>query len=490
MKKIILSLLLLLCVVTVTFAKDKEISPEEQKIIDTIQQLDRTITGQYQATVDQMKRWGAINAEALLEYAALQTTLKGLQETIKTIDPENLGNYEPSFMTSGFMAQLSANWMITKGILYGFANLDGMSKVVDSWVTYETRGRWFWEHTVITSVEEDSPAGLIVTAYRLAEKQMAATTPQDINLVATDDKTIPQRAQEQIKSLIASTKYMEKLKGVPGIDASKKSIYELSLLVARLLWCAIFVVFLAWSAYKMLISGENIDMITVVFKGMFIFLSLYFVRTFAILGIDISTAVGDAILGGTDVAHAVSDIAKIVESKQSVVSTGGIISGAIAELVLKLCAVIAEAVVFVMFILADIMMAISIVIGPWMIVLSMLPFCQDWIAHWIKSYVTFLFYRPLACLLCVLLYIVGLTGVDVGLVELMIICIIFIITAVKVPSMAENMSGAAAAVGAGIAGMVGKAARVGGGLAAGGVGHGVAALAGKALGKMKSVVWK
>lgn len=473
--------------VTVTFAKDKEISPEEQKIIDTIQQLDRTITSQYQATVDQMKRWGAINAEALLEYAALQTTLNGLQETIKTIDPENLGNYEPSFMTSGFMAQLSANWMVTKGILYGFANLDGMSKVVDSWVTYETKEGWFWDRTVIASVEEDSPAGLIVAANKLAQEQMAIKTMPTGGMVMYD---IPPEAQKQIKSLIASTKYMENLKNVPGIDAGKKSIYELSLLVARLLWCAIFVVFLAWSAYKMLISGENIDMIMVVFKGMFVFLSLYFVRTFAILGIDISTAVGDAILGGTDVAHAVSDIAKIVESKQSVVSTGGIISGAIAELVLKLCAVIAEAVVFVMFILADIMMAISIVIGPWMIVLSMLPFCQDWIAHWIKSYVTFLFYRPLACLLCVLLYIVGLTGVDVGLVELMIICIIFIITAVKVPSMAENMSGAAAAVGAGIAGMVGKAARVGGGLAAGGVGHGVAALAGKALGKMKSVVWK
>ena len=172
--------------VTVTFAKDEEISPEEQEIINTIQQLDRTITGQYQATIDQMKKWEAINAEALLKYAALQTTLRGLQETIKTIDPKNLGNYEPSFMTSGFMAQLSANWMITKGILYGFANLDGMSKVVDSWVTYETRGRWFWKHTVITSVEEDSPAGLIVTAYRLAEKQMAATTPQDINLFAKD----------------------------------------------------------------------------------------------------------------------------------------------------------------------------------------------------------------------------------------------------------------------------------------------------------------
>lgn len=485
MKKIILSLLLLLCMVTVTFAKDEGPSQEEQEIIETIRQLDRTVSSQYQSAIDQMKRWEAINTEALLKYAALQTTLSGLQETIKTIDPKHLGGYEPSFMTSGFMAQLSANWMVTKGILFGFVNLDKMGEVVDSWVTMESGP---FGTTRVKSVKEDTPPDLIVKACKLAEEQMKATTPQDINITVTND--IPETAQEPIKSLITSAKYMENLKNIPGIDATKGSIYKLSLLVARLLWCVIFVIFLAWSAYKMLISGENIDMITVVFKGMFVFLSLYFVRTFAILGIDISTAVGDAILGGTDVAHAVSDIAKIVESKQSVVSTGGIISGAIAELVLKLCAVIAEAVVFVMFILADIMMAISIVIGPWMIVLSMLPFCQDWTAHWIKSYVTFLFYRPLACLLCVLLYIVGLTGVDVGLVELMIICIIFIITAVKVPSMAENMSGAAAAVGAGIAGMVGKAARVGGGLAAGGAGHGVAALAGKALGKMKSVVWK
>jgi hypothetical protein len=133
----------------------------------------------------------------------------------------------------------------------------------------------------------------------------------------------------------------------------------------------------------------------------------------------------------------------------------------LADGFVTICGLIARAVVYVMFILADVMVAITSVIGPWMIVLSMLPFCESWTSHWIKSYITFLFYRPLACLLCVVLYIIGLTGMDIGLVELMITCIVFVIAAVKVPSMAENMGGAATAVGAGMAGMVGRSMKTG-----------------------------
>lgn len=203
------------------------------------------------------------------------------------------------------------------------------------------------------------------------------------------------------------------------------------------------------------------------------------------MGITLSSAVGNAILGGSDVAHAVSDISEIVEMKQSLVSTSGLITGMIADAFITICGRIARAVVYVMFILADVMVAITSVIGPWMIVLSMLPFCENWMSHWIRSYITFLFYRPLSCLLCVVLYIIGLTGMDIGLIELMITCIVFIIAAVKVPSMAENMGGAAAAVGAGMAGMVGKSLKAGAGVGARAVGRGAVAAGARLLSSLK-----
>jgi len=160
-------------------------------------------------------------------------------------------------------------------------------------------------------------------------------------------------------------------------------------------------------------------------------------------------------------------------------------TGTIAHLFVSVCGYIARAVVYVMFILSDVMVGITAVIGPWMIVLSGLPFCESWASHWIKSYITFLFYRPLACLLCVVLYIVGLTGMDMGMVELMITCIVFVMAAVKVPSLAENMGGAAAAIGAGMAGMVSKGLKSGASVGARAAGLGVAAVGAKLLGNLK-----
>lgn len=247
---------------------------------------------------------------------------------------------------------------------------------------------------------------------------------------------IPAEAANQIRGLMKTSRFAAGLEGVSGIQAGD-SVYDRSLVIAKLVWCVVFVVQIVWTAYKILIAGESREVVSTIFKGMFIFISLFFIREFAMIGISISTFIGDAILGNTDVAHAVSDISDIVELKQNIVSAPGFIKGWVAELVITISGLIARAVVYVMFILSDVMVGITVVIGPWMIVLSMLPFCESWVSHWVKSFITFLFYRPLACLLCVVLYIVGLTGMDVGLVELMITCIVFVIAAVKVPSMAE-----------------------------------------------------
>lgn len=480
MKKIILAFLVLCLIAVPSFADDEYLQKAANEVKELISQFD--------SSIPETKLNQPIDFSQVIEQNAKGAALKNIKNVVEAMDPSVTADISIPDEATGFIAQSSANWLITRALVYGFTGLGEAEKTINSWVTFK-------DNNFIGSIKKGSPAWMLAKSADLASK--AATIPSggiaggisDMKFrVETDGETlmVPLEAQIQIKDLLKVSKFASGLKNVPGIQA-EDSIYDRSLAISRVIWSVIFVVQIIWTAYKMLIAGENKDMITTIFKGMFVFISLFFIREIAMIGVSISTALGDAMLGGTDVAHAVSDISEIVELKQNIVSASSsrFLKGFAADLIITISGLVARAVVYVMFILSDVMVAITIVIGPWMIVLSMLPFCENWISHWVKSFITFLFYRPLACLLCVVLYIVGLTGLDVGLVELMITCIVFVMAAVKVPSMAENMGGAAAAVGAGMTGMVGKGLKAGASLGAHAAGAGAVVAGAKILGSLK-----
>lgn len=463
------------------FTSDAEEDPFMQQAASELKEL----VSQFNLPTETEELNQPIDFAKILEQNSKELVMKNFQDTLNNIDPEVAKDIKLPEGAPGFIAQASADWMVTRALLYGFTNLDQAKSIMDSWVTFNEQGE-------IVSLTPGSPAWFIARSAQIAKYQ---TNPLRVSIIGNTAPTeniqtedgiikVPMDAVNQIKKLMNISSYADSLKNVPGIKA-EDSVYDRSLLIARILWAVIFVVNLVWLAYKTLIAGEEGDMVTAIFKGVFVLISLFFLREIIMIGIMVSSTVGDAILGGTDVAHAVSDISEIVEMKQSLVSTSGLITGMIADAFITICGLIARAVVYVMFILADVMVAITSVIGPWMMVLSMLPFCETWTSHWVKSYITFLFYRPLACLLCVVLYIIGLTGMDIGLVELMITCIVFVIAAVKVPSMAESMGGAATAVGAGMAGIMSRSLKAGASVGAHAAGMGAVVGASKALNAAK-----
>ena len=73
------------------------------------------------------------------------------------------------------------------------------------------------------------------------------------------DMNIPSDAVDEIKGLLKATRYAAGLEGVPGIKAGD-CVYDRSLLIAKILWCVIFVVNIVWVAYKTLIAGEEGDL--------------------------------------------------------------------------------------------------------------------------------------------------------------------------------------------------------------------------------------
>ena len=482
MKKILCLLFAFFLLSSAAFAEEGK-DPVMEKVANDLRELAR----QFNAPPVDTDIAKPIDFAASLDANARGIVLKNMKDVMNRIDPKYTADIELPAEGTSFIAQASANWMVTRALLFGFTGLGESKQIVEGWVKVTDGGR-------ITYIKEGTPPWFIARSAQIARYYADVSTlhsdhaPVDFGVeVSTDEgyMNIPSDAVDEIKGLLKATQYAAGLEGVPGIKAGD-CVYDRSLLIAKILWCVIFVVNIVWVAYKTLIAGEEGDMVTTIFKSIFVFLSVHFLRSFMVIGMSVSTAVGNAMLGNTDVAHAVSDISAIVGMKQSLVSvSSGLLGNMIAQAFIHICGTVAQAVVYVMFILSDVMVAISAVIGPWMLVLSMLPFCNEWISHWIKSFITFLFYRPLACLLCVVLYIIGLTGMDTGLVELMITCIVFIMAAVKVPSMAENMGGAAAAVGAGMAGMVSKSLKAGAGVGAKAVGLGAVAVGARLLSSLK-----
>ncbi len=481
MKKILCLLFAFFLLSSAAFAEEGK-DPVMEKVANDLRELARQFNAPPVGT-DIAK---PIDFAASLDANARGVVLKSMKKVINKIDPKYAADIELPAEGTSFIAQASANWMVTRALLFGFTGLGESKQIMEDWVSMDGNR--------ITYIKEGTPPWFIAKSAQIARYYADVSTlhsdhaPVDFGVeVSTDegDMNIPSGAVREIKGLLNATQYATGLEKVPGIKAGD-CVYERSLLISKILWCVIFVINIVWVAYKTLIAGEEGDMVTTIFKSIFIFLSMHFLRSFMVIGMSVSTAIGNAILGNTDVAHAVSDISDIVGMKQSLVSvSSGFLGNMIAQAFIHICGTVAQAVVYVMFILSDVMVAISAVIGPWMLALSLLPFCNEWISHWIKSFITFLFYRPLACLLCVVLYIIGLTGMDIGLVELMITCIVFIMAAVKVPSMAENMGGAAAAVGAGMAGMVGKSLKAGAGVGARAAGLGAVAAGARLLSSLK-----
>ena len=484
MKKALIALFIVLLCSFVSYAAvlDEETA---KKTADDI----REIVSEFNASQKADSINSPISVSYLLEMNAKSAAIKEVKRTVENLDPEIVADIDVPDASTGLVAQASANWMVTRALMYGFTDLGEAEQAIQSWAEFE-------DNNFVKSVKKGTPAWMIAKSADLASKAAApkfgggvvgGLSDLKTTVTASDGESlnVPLEAQRQIARVKKTAEYVSNLKNVPGIQAGK-CIYDRSLLIAEILWCVIFVVNIVWMAYRMLIVGEPGDMITTIFRNIFVFAALMFLREMIFIGITLSTAVGNAMLGGANVAQAVSDVSAIVELKQDLTSVSfGLAAGTIAHLFVSVCGWIARAVVYVMFILSDVMVGITAVIGPWMIVLSGLPFCESWASHWIKSYITFLFYRPLACLLCVVLYIIGLTGMDMGMVELMITCIVFVMAAVKVPSLAENMGGAAAAIGAGMAGMVSKGLKAGASIGAHAAGIGAVAAGAKLLSKLK-----
>lgn len=145
-----------------------------------------------------------------------------------------------------------------------------------------------------------------------------------------------------------------------------------------------------------------------------------------------------------------------------------------------LALVISGAILSVLIILADTMMAITLALGPIVAALTLIPPFENYLQNWIKGYITFLFYQPLAACFTILMFVMMAVTMDTGFSGFIILAICYVVGCMKIPSIADGLStsalvGVAMMMAFAPAMMVVKAASMGAGMALGGPGGAMAA---------------
>lgn len=112
-------------------------------------------------------------------------------------------------------------------------------------------------------------------------------------------------------------------------------------------------------------------------------------------------------------------------------------------IVVMIARLIARCVIYFMLVVADVMAAITLCLGPIVIALSILPTCQDYFQHWLKSFITLLFYQPLAGCFSLLMFVLMAVSFDCGVWYFILMCVVYVYGCIHIPDIADSMSGTA-----------------------------------------------
>jgi hypothetical protein len=258
---------------------------------------------------------------------------------------------------------------------------------------------------------------------------------------------------------------LDGLENVSAAVGAENAVYRKSQVLGFVILMMAFVVRLGFVAYNLFIgksSSDPMEPVFVIFKFIAVIILLFGLRYIIYAGLDLSSAAKDAILGGSagqeDMIANICDLMRLRRDLAGVQAGGTVtsLSAIAAEWTRTLLGLIAYylalAVIFVLLLLGDIMMGLTAILGPLVIAVSFLPSFESYMGHWLKSFITFLFYAPLAAVYLLVLVIIMGVGLDQSFLTFIVISIGYIMGASKVPEIAQNLSGAAlAGVATGIA---------------------------------------
>jgi len=329
---------------------------------------------------------------------------------------------------------ITANrWTITRALVLGVSNIDGAISLIqgDSTIQHNATAS---DRYASTYLEQGKEA---------AEKTLNPNSPGSLDPYTEDAKI--QAKLDRLKDFAAS------LSGIKDIFGGE-TVYDKMAKASTVLLFLFMVIRLAFCMYKIVVGNDSRgshELFAVLIKTGLIFIAITQLKALIFGGIQMSDALRDTLSSSNqDLGQVVHDLLRAKMELANIDPNIGLldlitknVSALLANMVGAACFYMAAATLFVLMLMGDIMMAITAIVGPLVFVFSLLPSCEGYIGRWIRGYITFLLYAPLAVVYGYILIALLATGFDTSPLIFIILCIAYVMGASKVPNIAESMSG-------------------------------------------------
>lgn len=409
------------------------------------------MTGQNVVYAADDEDYGPIDA-----YALVKENILKMDKTIKDkiTEQENADD-------TGFMGRaISANkWIVTRALVQGMDNVEQAIALIngDSTLLKDLLLSYLY---AIEYFEKDKPEAKELVENMTPEEVEAKL--REYGLYVGEDGTY-----QSSSGINIDNDYQSSIGFIPSKASNflqfrnlliesraflvDKPIYDRMKVAAVYLLFLFMVIRLGFCMYRIVVGNDGRgmhDLFSVVTKTGLIFILLFQLKNVIFGGIQMSDALRDMISGHEDIGALVLQMLKAkIELLGISTNTGfiGIIksgmSVAITTIFSLLCYYIAGSTLYILMLLADIMMGITAIVGPLVFALSLLPSCEGYIGKWVRGYITFLLYSPLATIYAYILLALLAVGLDTSPLIFIVICIAYIMGATRVPNIAESLSG-------------------------------------------------
>ena len=367
-----------------------------------------------------------------------------------------------------FNALLANNWVITRTVVFGMDGLDRAALNLSKGT--HVAQKFDWDNQ--TKIQAASGTG----------KTSAATYTGDID--PKYDQIVTSAEKQALERNKAIADDLLKIAAMPGI-AKGNSIYDRVSLVAIFMLSFTLLLRLAGTTWSLFLGTnkqhESPGILYMQCFGKFIvFLAYILLLKYGVAALMmLSEIVRNVIIQATSATGA-SGNGDLAEQLQTLITTRNILaagedepilisdSGVIPKMAGLFASIFTEGIgntigqliawclsriffwltsvfITVMVILGDVMLAISAAIGPLVFAVAMIKGFEGWMDNYIRSIITFSLYMPIAGIYAVTMCIIYALVPDMGFLAYVTISWAFLLGAMKIPNLAEALSGTALA---------------------------------------------
>ena len=371
---------------------------------------------------------------------------KSIEEYI--VFQQKKGKRETEVMGRGYLIDniLTSQWVITRSVIHGF---DNFQSALDRMRSDDVTKAIVYPHArTLHDTDTDSNWFALGTAGQGVTEAKEELRLEDVDL---NDQRLTDSGPYQ-----AHKNYTDILEEVDrgGFFRGATIFRKMQFFGMLLLFTAVMIK-LALMAYGLLVDDdppESVAWFRIFFKMILLMFIIMYSGRMIMFGISMADSVKNVILNGAFAGgNGMDTVMDLMDARMDYASTkmsmdlGTFITESVSTFIAYglgwVGYFLASGALFVLIIAGDVLMGLSATVFPIVCALTLIPGFENSIGNWIKTYISLLFYGPLAAVYAVLLVGILTIGIDTSPVVFIIISVAFVMGAAQIPEMARGLSG-------------------------------------------------